>query len=107
VFDYRIGGHELEHVEEIKDLGFILDTRMSFLSHVGTIISKSARILGFFKRISRKFNYYYTDKALFVSWVRPKLEYAPCVWSFHQVHHSERDERIQHNFLRFALRRLR
>jgi hypothetical protein len=32
-FDYRIGGHELEHVEEIKDLGFILDTRMSFLNH--------------------------------------------------------------------------
>jgi hypothetical protein len=25
-FDYRIGGHELEHVEEIKDLGVILDT---------------------------------------------------------------------------------
>jgi hypothetical protein len=24
-----IGGHELEHVEEIKDFGIILDTRMS------------------------------------------------------------------------------
>jgi hypothetical protein len=46
-FDYRIGGHELERVEEIKDLGVILDTKMCFLSHLETIISKSTRMLGF------------------------------------------------------------
>jgi hypothetical protein len=54
---------------------------MSFLSHVETIISKSARMLSFIKRISREFNDYYTDKALFVSLIRPNLEYAACVWS--------------------------
>jgi hypothetical protein len=48
-----IGGHELEHFERIKDLGVIMDTRMSYLSYVETIISKSARIFGFIKCISR------------------------------------------------------
>jgi hypothetical protein len=56
---------ELEHVEEIKDLGFILDTRISFLSHVETIIFTSARILSLIKHISMEFNDHYTDKALF------------------------------------------
>jgi hypothetical protein len=54
--DLRIEGHELERVEEIKDLGVILDTKMSFLSHVETIISKSAKMLGFIKRILSEFN---------------------------------------------------
>jgi hypothetical protein len=48
-----IGGHELKHFERIKDLGVIMDTRMSFLSHVETITFKSARMFGFMKRISR------------------------------------------------------
>jgi hypothetical protein len=74
-FDYRIGGNELRTL--IKDLDIILDTRMSFLSHVETIISKSARMLGFIKHISREFNDHYTDKALFVSLVRQNLEYGP------------------------------
>jgi hypothetical protein len=93
-FKYHIGGHILEHVEKIKDLGVILDTRMSFLSHVETIISKSARILSLIKHISGEFNDHYTEKALFESLVRPNFEYAACVWSPHQVCHSERVERF-------------
>jgi hypothetical protein len=72
--DYSSGGHKLEHVGKIMDLGVILDTRMSFLSHTEKIISKSARMLGFIKRISGEFNDHYTDKALFVSLVRPNFE---------------------------------
>jgi hypothetical protein len=61
--------------KKIKDFGVIIDTRMSFFSHVGTTISKSARVLGFIKLISWEFNDHYTDKALFVSLVRPNLEW--------------------------------
>jgi hypothetical protein len=98
-FDYPIEGYELEHVEEIRDLGVIFDTRMSFLSHVETIISKSARMLGFIERISREFNDHYTDKALFVSLVRPNFEYVARLWSPHQVCHSERVKVVQLNFV--------
>jgi Reverse transcriptase (RNA-dependent DNA polymerase) len=52
---YRIGGNELERVVEIKDLGVYLDRRMTFLNHIETIIAKSARMLGFIKRISKEF----------------------------------------------------
>jgi hypothetical protein len=43
---------------------------------------------------------------LYVTFVRPGLEYASCVCSPHQEVHSARIERIQHNFIRFALRGL-
>jgi hypothetical protein len=80
-FDYRFRGQKLEHVEKIKDLGVILNTRMPFLSHVETVISKSAKMLGFIKCISREFNDHYTDKALFVSLVRQNLEcLVPLAW---------------------------
>jgi hypothetical protein len=38
------------------DLGVLVDSRMTFVDQIRSILSKSARILGFIKRISRKFN---------------------------------------------------
>jgi hypothetical protein len=44
---YSIDGTALVRVDKIKDLGKIMDCRMTFLSHIEAIISnKSSRILG-------------------------------------------------------------
>jgi hypothetical protein len=40
------------------------------------------------------------------SLVRPNLEHVACVWLPHQSVHSERLEHVQHNFIRYAVRRL-
>jgi hypothetical protein len=72
-FVYSINATALERVDEIKDLGVIMDGRMSFSPHIEAIISKSSRILGFIKRILREFRGPYT------SLVRPNLEHAACV----------------------------
>jgi hypothetical protein len=97
-FVYSINGTALERVDEIKDLGVIMDGKMSFLSYIEAII------MGFIKRISRDFRDPYTRKTLYISLVRPNLEHATCVWSPHQSVHSERLERVQHNFIRYAVR---
>jgi hypothetical protein len=83
-----------------------MDEKMSFLHHIEAIISKLSRMLGFIKRVSRDFRDPYTHKILYTSLVGPNLEQASCVWSPHQLVHSERLERIQHNFNRYAVRRL-
>jgi hypothetical protein len=63
-------------------------------------------MLGFIKRISRDFHDPYTHKTLYTSLVMPNLKQAACVWSPHQSDHSERLERVQHNFIRYVVRRL-
>jgi hypothetical protein len=83
-----------------------MDGKMSFLPHIEATISKSSRMLGLIKRISRDLRDPYTHKTLYTLLVRPNLEYAACVWSPHQSVHSERLERVQHNFIRHAVRRL-
>jgi hypothetical protein len=96
----------LERLDEIKDLGVIMDGKMSFLLYIEAIISKSSRMLGFIKRISRDFRDPYTHKTLYTSLFMPNLEHAACVWSPHQSVHFERLERVQHNFIRYAVRRM-
>jgi hypothetical protein len=79
---------------------------MWFLPHIEANISKSSRMLGFIKRISRDFRNPYTHRTLDISLVRPNLEHPACVWSPHQSVYSERLERVQHNFICYAVRRL-
>jgi hypothetical protein len=64
MFQYVIGDRDLERVDVIKDLGVLLDSRMTFGNHIESIVSKSARMFGFIKRISREFNDPYTYKML-------------------------------------------
>jgi hypothetical protein len=65
-FVYQFNGTALERVNEIKDLGVIMDG-MSFLPHIEANISKSSRMLGFIMRISREFRDPYTHKNLYTS----------------------------------------
>jgi hypothetical protein len=58
------------------------------------------------KRLSCEFRDPYTLKTLYVSLVRPKLEYASCVWRPFYGAHIDRIERVQRKFVRYALRGL-
>jgi Reverse transcriptase (RNA-dependent DNA polymerase) len=105
-FSYTIGSSTLERVVSITDLGVILDSKLSFRNHIDATIAKGLAMLGFIKRLSSEFRDPYTLKALYVSLVRSRLEYACCVWQpFYSVHIA-RLERIQEKFVKYALRRL-
>jgi hypothetical protein len=62
-FIYSINGTALKRVDEINDLGLIMDERMSFLPDIEAIISKSSRML----EISRDFRDPYSHKTLYTS----------------------------------------
>jgi hypothetical protein len=53
MFQYVIGDSDLDIVDVINDLAVLVDNRMTFVDHIGSIVSKSARMLGFIKRSSR------------------------------------------------------
>jgi hypothetical protein len=65
----------------------LLDSKMTF--------SKSSMILGFINRVSREFSDPYTYELLYVSLIRPNLEYAVSFWSPHRGIHSARLDQIQ------------
>jgi hypothetical protein len=63
-------------------------------------------MLGFIRRLSFEFTDPYTLRSLYTCLVRPKLEYASCVWSpFYDVR-VDKVERVQRMFIRYGLRGL-
>ena len=56
LFNYEIKSIMLTRPQFIKDLGVILDLKLSLHDHIDTIISKSMVMLGLFKRNSSEFS---------------------------------------------------
>ena len=106
IFDYSIDGEVLKRVDQVNDLGVILDTKLTFDRHRSTIISKATRQLGFITKIGRNFKDPHCLKSLYCALVRPLLENASLVWTPHQLYWNLRIERVQKRFLRIALRDL-
>jgi hypothetical protein len=78
MFQYVIDDSDLERFDVINDLGVPVDSRMTFVGRIESIVSKSARMLGFIKRISKEFNNPYTYKTLYVA-------FSDQVWSMHRA----------------------
>ena len=77
------GGQRLEQVENFKYLGVLLSSNLSFSQHITiqTICAKARKILGL---LYRRFYKNTSNKALlqlYISLVRPHLEYASPVWN--------------------------
>lgn len=101
-----LGNQNVTRCNKIRDLGVILDSKLSFTEHYNSIIHKASNILSFIKRFTYNFNDPYTLKALYISYVRSILEYCSIVWSPYLVTHSDRIESVQKQFVLFALRKL-
>lgn len=106
IFDYSIGDVFLKRVVEVKDLGVIFDSKLEFKSHINYITSKAYAMLGFIKRNTKEFKDYVALKSLFVSFVRNNLEYCSIIWNPYYEIHSNRIERIQKLFCKFALKKI-
>ena len=77
---YRLGGLELEHVFEEKDLGVTIDSKLNFEEHISSKVTKANALVGLIRR-SFSFLNGTLFKLLFVSHLRSHLEYCQPVWS--------------------------
>lgn len=102
---YFVDGVPLEKVSEIRDLGVIVDRRLSFSPHVDMVVRKAARLSGFVMRICRSFNQLDPMISLFNRIVRPILEYCSPSWNPCYLQYVERIEAVQHTFTRFVYRK--
>lgn len=100
-FDYSVNGKILAGKETIRDLGVLLDSKLSFAPHIEQITSESLKMLGFIKRCTYDFKNTHAIKVLYYSLVRSKLEYCSTVWSPQYDIHIDRIEKVQNKFARY------
>ena len=91
---YNLNEVKLKKVSGEKDLGVYIDETLSFDDHISLIVKKGNSLLGMIRR-----SFLYLDKEifkqLFVSIVRPHLEYAAPVWNPHLKKHITSIESVQ------------
>uniref|UniRef100_A0A2M4CUU6 Putative reverse transcriptase n=1 Tax=Anopheles darlingi TaxID=43151 RepID=A0A2M4CUU6_ANODA len=105
-YDYHIYGKAITKSECVRDLGLLIDSRLSFIDHRNSVISKSYKLLGLVFRMTADFSDPMCIKAVYCSLVRSVLEQDCVVWCPYTANHISRIEKIQRRFTRFALRRL-
>ena len=79
--EYTLNNDALERVRSTKDLGVVFCSDLKFNDHVNITSSKAVSKLGFVLRNCREFTNSNTIRRVYISLVRPILEYAAVVWA--------------------------
>ena len=103
---YTLNGHYLDRCEQVRDLGILLDSKLTFAAHVDATVSKANRMLGLIMRsmqtptCPRRVRLNHTALiCTFNAHVRSVIEYGSVIWGGAAITHLARFERLQHRFL--------
>ena len=91
---YTMNNKPLALSDEEKDLGVIIDSKLTFEKHIQAKINKANQIMGLIRRTIEYLNKE-NFKLLFTALVRPHLEYANAVWSPSLKKHVNALENVQ------------
>lgn len=92
---YIFNGHPLRSSAGEKDLGIQVDEHLTFVNHVHLTAKKANKILGMIKANFTSISME-SIKPLYVSLVRPLLEYGTSIWAPHHKYLIEEIEAVQH-----------
>ena len=85
---------QLEETVVEKDLGVVVDNKLTFSHHINSIVARANQVMGMIRR-----SFKYMDKDIFVqlftSRVRPILEYGNVIWSPRLIRDIDAVERVQ------------
>ncbi len=91
---YRLLGHNLEAIDEEKDLGIIIDSKLDFDTHICEKVKKANQMFGLLRR-----TFEHMDSEVFLplykTMVRTHLEYGNAVWHPNKIKHIEQLENVQ------------
>jgi len=91
---YYLNGTTIDSVESQKDQGILFDNQIKFHQHTSNIAAKANRLLGLIKRSFDHLDSNMLTK-LFVSIVRPTLEYCNSVWGPSFILDQRKIEQVQ------------
>ena len=96
---YKLNNRILEETETIRDLGLVMDNKLTFLFYINKIVKT-----GFFKvrqlfRVLKSRSLSLWPK-VYKTYVRPHLEYCSQIWNPMYKEHIQKIERVQKYFTR-------
>ena len=105
-FYYYIDVAKLEKVNQVKDLGVLFDSDLSFRSHIDYVRTACLKRVGFLKRSAKNLKRITSFRALYYSFVFPLLSYCSPIWFPYFAYEIQCLEKINHLFLRFVAWRI-
>lgn len=101
-FEYGIDGQILKRVVEVKDLGILIDSKLTFDKHVNYVFRRCNKLLGFIFRACRCRRFKSKSSLMFLynSFIRSLCEYSSVIWNPHYKIYQDKIERIQRKYTR-------
>lgn len=99
-FPYSLQNEIICRKSTIRDLGVLLAEDLTYHEHINVTCSRASRTLGMILRTSKSGLSIQAMRTLYVSLVRPIVEYGSSIWSPYQQNQIHRIENIQVRFLR-------
>lgn len=96
-YSYTINNFVIQHVETFTDLGIIIDPLLKFDDHINSICCKAKQRSALILKCFSSRDPHLLIKA-FITFVRPTLEFASCVWSPSSVSLIDKIESVQRSF---------
>lgn len=98
-YSYSLNNVPLKRVYVMRDLGVLLDPKLTFHDHIECIVNKAFKSLGFILRVSKPFKDINCVYVLYFAYVRSVLEYCCSVWNPQYTIYMDMIERIQKRFI--------
>jgi hypothetical protein len=91
---YSLGGNQLSFVDSHRDLGVVVDNKLKFNLHVHTVVQKASSLaMNLLKSTVNRSPPFMVS--LFVSHIRPILDYCSCVWNTEYIGNLRMLESVQ------------
>ena len=96
---YQIFGESLQFVKVYKDLGVYVDVKLRFHEHVNLVVGRASSMISNLLRctVCRSTEFMVS---LWVSHIRPLIEYGSCVWNVKYLCDARRLESLQRRWTR-------
>ena len=87
----------IEEYENVRDLGVIVSNNAEFLEHIDLLIKKVRKVIGWILRsfLNRSLEFM---KRMWISIVRPLIDYGSQIWSPQEGPLMDRIEKLQYDF---------
>jgi len=100
IFAYTLNGIILCRTSTVRDLGIVLNSKLTYHDHIEAICLKANKMLGFINLILKDGFSLKSLKMLYMALVRPVLEYGSVIWAPYQENLCHRLQSCQNRLVR-------